>query len=94
MDLPFEWDPDKAASNAKKHGVTFSEAASVFADPSAVIFQDEEHSDDETRELIIGHSSRNRLLIISFTERPPAVRIISARKASKQERTDYEENAR
>jgi len=94
MDLQFEWDADKAVSNAKKHGVNFIEASSVFADPYAVIFPDEQHSDDATRELIIGHSDRNRLLIVCFTERQPAVRIISARKTTKQERTDYEENAR
>ncbi|OYV89395.1 MAG: hypothetical protein B7Z73_06825 [Planctomycetia bacterium 21-64-5] len=93
MNLEFEWHADKAASNEKKHGVTFEEAMTVFADPLAVIFDDEEHSDDEPREIIVGHSAQQRLLLISFTERGEAVRIISARRATKRERKDYEENS-
>jgi uncharacterized DUF497 family protein len=92
MSLEFEWDEDKSVSNQKKHGVTFGEAASVFADPLAVIFDDEVHSDEEQREIIIGHSVKNRLVLVSFTERAGAVRIISARRATKRERKDYEEN--
>ncbi|HQU42013.1 MAG TPA: BrnT family toxin [Pirellulales bacterium] len=91
--MEFEWHADKAASNEKKHGVTFEEAMTVFADPLAVIFDDEEHSDDEPREIIVGHSAQQRLLLISFTERGEAVRIISARRATKRERKDYEENS-
>ena len=94
MSLEFEWDADKAASNRKKHGVTFEEAATVFADPLAAIFDDEVHSADERREIIVGHSAKNRLLLVSFTERDTAVRIISAREATKRERKDYEENTR
>ena len=91
MSVRFEWDEDKAASNFKKHGVAFDEASTVFADPLAAIFDDEEHSIDETRELMIGHSAASRLLIVSFTERgKDIVRIISARKATKRERNDYE----
>ena len=93
MNFEFEWDDAKAATNAKKHGVLFSEAASVFGDPLAAIFDDELHSDEEQRELIIGHSNKNRLLIVCFTERGETVRIISARAATKRERKDYEENS-
>lgn len=93
MALEFEWDAAKARSNKRKHGVAFDEAASVFADPLARIFDDEEHSDEEHRELVVGYSARNRLLIVSFTERgADLVRIISARKATKHEQRDYEEN--
>ncbi len=92
MDLEFEWDQDKAASNKKKHGISFEEAATVFGDPLAAIFDDPVHSQEEHREIVIGHSTRNRLLVICFTERAEAIRIISARRATKQERRDYEEN--
>jgi uncharacterized DUF497 family protein len=91
MGLEFEWDDDKAASNKKKHGVTFEEAASVFADPLAAIFDDEIHSAEEQREIIVGHSSKARLILVCFTERADAIRIISARRATKKERDDYEE---
>lgn len=89
--MTFEWDDHKAALNEAKHGVTFGEAQTVFDNPFAVIFDDEAHSADETRELIIGHSQRNRILIISFVERSDTVRIISARLATRKERKDYEE---
>jgi uncharacterized DUF497 family protein len=92
MSLRFEWDADKAASNRRKHNVTFEEASSVFADPLAVIFDDEAHSVEERREIIVGHSAENRLLLVSFTERAGAIRIISARRTTKRERKDYEEN--
>jgi uncharacterized protein len=90
----FEWDAAKAEANVKKHGVAFEEALTVFADPLARIFDDPDHSDDEPRELIIGHSARRRLLIMSFVERAQRTRIISARKATKRERHDYEENTK
>jgi uncharacterized DUF497 family protein len=92
VSLEFEWDEDKAAANEKKHRVTFEEAATVFSDPLAAIFDDEAHSEEEQREIIIGHSADNRLLLVSFTERGEAIRIISARRATKKERRDYEEN--
>lgn len=94
MALQFNWDRTKAASNEFKHRVTFDESTSVFHDPFASIFDDERHTDDEYRELIIGHSDRRRLLIISFTEREDVIRIISARKATKREQADYERNRR
>lgn len=88
--MEFEWDARKAARNRRKHGVTFEEASSVFGDPLAAIFDDEGHSIDESRELIIGHSEQTRLLIVSFTERGERIRIISARQATRTERSDYE----
>lgn len=95
MPLRFEWDSKKAASSVTKHGVTFDEAATVFGDPLAVIFDDEDHSQDERREIIIGHSILGQLLLVSFTERDKmVVRIISARKANRRERKDYEESTR
>lgn len=87
-----EWDGQKADSNKRKHGITFEEAETVFADPLAVIFDDEWHSESEEREIIIGHSIENRLLVVCFTERGDAVRLISAREATKKEQKDYEEN--
>jgi uncharacterized DUF497 family protein len=90
--MEFEWDPSKASANFKKHGVSFEEAKTVFDNPLAVIFDDEIHSIDEQREIIIGHSQRNRLLLIAFTERSTNIRIISARLATRKEREDYEQN--
>lgn len=95
MPLGFEWDSEKASSNVTKHGVTFDEASTVFADPLAVIFDDDDHSQDELREIIIGHSMLGRLLLVSFTERDKmVVRIISARKATRRERKNHEEATR
>jgi hypothetical protein len=88
----FEWDATKERENLKKHAVGFEEALTVFADPLARIFDDPDHSDDEPRELIIGHSAKQRLLVVSFTERQSRTRIISAREATTNERRDYEEN--
>jgi uncharacterized DUF497 family protein len=88
--MAFEWDEKKAAANLKKHGVDFEEAKTVFDNPLAIIFSDELHSMNEPREVIIGHSRRNRLLLIVFTERYPNIRIITARLATYQERNDYE----
>jgi len=81
---------EKARQNAKKHSVTFEEAATVFGDPLARIHDDPDHSQTERREIIVGHSSRGRLLLIAFTERK-TTRLISAREATAQERKDYEE---
>jgi uncharacterized DUF497 family protein len=92
MNPPFEWDEAKARANEQKHGVSFEEAATVFANPLAAIFDDPDHSQDEPREIIVGHSDRNRVVIVSFTEHGEAVRIISARVATPRERKDYEEN--
>jgi uncharacterized DUF497 family protein len=93
MSVEFEWDDDKAKTNLKKHKISFDEASTVFADPFAKIFYDEGHSDEENREILVGHSVANRLLLVSFTERgQDLIRIISARIATKNERKAYEEN--
>ena len=91
--MEFEWDESKATANLTKHGVSFEEAKTVFDNVLAVIFDDEVHSVGEKREIIIGHSQNNRLLLISFTERSNIIRIISARLATRREREDYEQNA-
>jgi uncharacterized protein len=83
----------KSASNLRKYGLSFDEASTIFDDPLAAIFVDDEHSMAETREIIVGHSIQNRLLVVSFTERQPDIlRIISARLATRKEIKDYEEN--
>jgi hypothetical protein len=92
VSLEFEWDPLKAASNTEKHAVTFDEALTVFGDALARIFDDPDHSSGERREILIGHSRRRRLLLVSFTERKGRIRLISARKATKHERQDYEQS--
>lgn len=69
MSLIFEWDSQKAISNIKKHGVSLEEAKTVFSDPIAYIFDDEWHSIGEQRQIIIGHSAQNRLLLVCFTEK-------------------------
>jgi uncharacterized DUF497 family protein len=93
MTPEFEWEAEKAAENLKKHGVAFDEALTVFADPLANIFADPDHSGDERRELLIGHSARQRLLLVSFTDRGRRTRIIGARRATARERRDYEQNS-
>lgn len=91
--MEFEWDESKAAANLNKHSVSFEEAKTVFDNVLAVIFDDEAHSVGERREIIIGHSRNNRLLLISFTERSNTIRIISARLATGREHKNYEQNA-
>ena len=92
--MKFEWDPTKATSNVQKHGVSFDEAVTVFKDPLAFIFDDETHSEEEHREIIIGVSALRRMILVCFVERfDDVVRIISARPATRQEIKDYEENA-
>lgn len=86
----FEWDEAKAASNFRKHGVTFNEASTVFDDPQAAFAYDPDHSEDEDRHLIIGHSARGRVLIVSHTDREAGTRIISAREATRREQRSYE----
>lgn len=90
--MDFEWDPRKDLENQHNHAVSFHEALTVFADPMAKIFDDPHHSTQESREIIIGHSTKNRLLIVCFTERMTNIRIISARLATRQERRDYEQS--
>lgn len=93
MPLVFEWDKRKAARNERKHGVSFDEAGTVFDDSTATIFLDEDHSNGEQREIIVGRSILDRLLLVCFTERSvQRIRIISARTATRKEQRDYEEN--
>ena len=92
MSYRFEWDESKARANQIEHEVSFDEASTVFEDLLARIFDDEEHSIGERRE-IIGHSVNHRLFLVCFTERPnQVIRIISARRPTPKERKDYEEN--
>ena len=93
MDAPtFEWDPAKAEANVRKHGVSFEEAATAFQDPLARIHADPDHSRHESREILIGHSQRQRLLLVAFTDRRGKLRLISAREVTRRERRDYEES--
>ena len=93
MSYSFRWDPRKAVGNRKKHKVSFDEAATVFTDPLALTWYDENHSVEEDRYLMIGHSIRERILIVSYTTREHAtIRIISARLATPNECRNYEEN--
>lgn len=89
--MDFEWDDDKAEANMRKHGVTFSEAMTVFGDPVSVTGYDPKHADDEDRFLSMGTSLAGRLLVVSHTDRGDSIRIISARVATRRERKDYED---
>jgi uncharacterized protein len=91
MGLVFEWDEGKAGVNKRKHGVTFEEASTVFADPLSVTIYDPTHSDEEHRYITLGESQRRRLLVVVFTDRDDRIRIISARGATRSERKNYEE---
>lgn len=90
MAYSFEWDPKKAASNLKDHGVSFDEASSVFGDVLAMNMPDPDHSEGEQRFLVLGMSTSSRLVVVSYAERPPRTRIISARLATSHERRKYE----
>jgi len=93
MPYRFEWDGEKARLNWIKHGVSFDEATTVFDDSLARVFDDELHSRDERREVIIGRSINNRLVVVCFTERPnERIRIINARLRTPKEQKAYEEN--
>lgn len=88
--ITFEWDPRKAESNQRKHGVSFEEARSVFYDEFAIQFFDEEHSSQEDRFIMLGMSALGRILIVCHCERGRnTIRIISARKATQAERAYY-----
>jgi uncharacterized DUF497 family protein len=92
-ELGFAWDDRKALANVRKHRVTFEEAATVFVDPSARMYDDPDHSTDEPRFLLVGHSLAGRLLLVVHAEKDDTIRIISARRANAHERQDYEANA-
>ena len=89
--IQFEWDTTKAASNLKKHGISFDEAKSVFYDEFAVQFYDDGHSDDEDRFLMLGLSCESKILLVCHCERDSGhtIRIVAARKATKNERKHY-----
>jgi hypothetical protein len=90
MGLIFEWDPEKAEINLKKHGVAFEEASTVFGDPLSLTVPDPAHSYGEERFVIIGQSYRRRTLVVSHTDKRGRIRIISARPATRQEKVTYE----
>ena len=89
--MEFERDEAKAAANLAKHGVSFEEAQTIFDDPLYVDFYDPDHSQDESRYIIIGLSRQGRLLLVSYTERDAIIRLISAREVTRVEREAYEE---
>jgi len=84
------WNPDKAATNLDKHGVDFLDAATVFTDPLSATFPSEDHSESEARFLTIGESTNGELLVVAHTEEDDIIRIISTRRATRQERRFYE----
>ena len=90
--MKFEWDPHKAEINFRKHGVSFDEAGSVLLDRRALSGSDPEHSVGESRYITFGRSSLGRLLAVSHTYRPGAIRIITARRVTRGERKLYEES--
>jgi uncharacterized protein len=88
----YEWDPRKATSNQRKHGIDFEEATTVFLDPLALTYSDPDHSQDETRFITVGLSSRGRLVMVAHLEvGEEQIRIFSARPATKRESHAYEE---
>jgi uncharacterized protein len=91
--MEFEWNSDKAKLNFEKHGVSFQEATTVFNDPLSVTFPDPDHSIGESRYVIIGISKLEQLLVVAHTDRREKIRVISARKATRQERRFYEEGS-
>ena len=91
MSLQLEWNSEKAKINLQKHQVSFDEASTIFDDSLFITFLDEEHSIDEERYITIGLSKRQRLLLVAHTDRQGRIRIISARKVTKNEQRFYKE---
>ncbi len=89
--MVYEWNAAKAKASIQKHGVSFDEAATVFLDPLALTFPDPCHSGTEEREITIGYTVRKRVVLVSHCRRGDRIRIISARKAARRERRQYEE---
>ena len=87
--MKFEWDAQKAMANLRKHGVSFDEAMTVFADDQSITIPDPDHSEGEERFLVVGSSSRGRILVVSHAERGENIRIISARRADARERRKH-----
>lgn len=90
--LQFDWDPEKAAANATKHGVAFPEAATAFGDPLSITIPDPEHSVDEARFILVGLTYTGRLVVVAHGETGGRMRIISARPATNAERRFYEQD--
>lgn len=88
--IRFEWDRDKAESNLRKHRISFDEAVTVFYDPLSATFGDPDHSAEEDRLITVGYSANGRLVVVCHTDRSGMIRIISARRASAQERKRHE----
>ena len=88
--MQFEWDTEKAAYNLAKHGVSFTDAATVFGDPLAGTILDPRHAVEEQRFVTIGHSADGSLIVVIHVERGDRTRIISARRATRRERRKYE----
>ena len=88
--MKFDWDEEKAKKNLDKHSISFDEATSVFDDPLFLTFADLDHSIEERRFIIMCESSRGRLLVVAYTERGSATRLISARPVTRKERKAYE----
>jgi hypothetical protein len=91
LTLEFEWDSQKAAANLAKHRVSFEDAATVFGDPLGRTVADPRHSAEEERLVLLGLSQGKGLLAVMYVDRGEAVRIISARRATRRERRNYEE---
>ena len=91
MALQFEWDSKKAQSNKKKHGITFEGASTIFGDPLSITIPDPAHSISEDRFITIGTSINNKLIVVVHTDRDDIIRIISARKATRDEKNQYEQ---
>jgi uncharacterized DUF497 family protein len=89
--MHFEWDPEKAGFNLARHGVSFEEAMGAFRDPLSITILDPDHSEDEDRFVLTGRSSKGRLLVVVHTDRGSAIRIISARRATRREQRTYEQ---
>ncbi len=87
----FEWDKSKARSNRAKHGIDFVEATTVFGDPLALTGFDPDHSIDEDRFVTVGATIDGNLMVVTYTDRGDRIRIISARKATRKERSDYQD---
>jgi hypothetical protein len=89
--MHFEWDPDEARANVAKHGVSFEEAIAAFLDPLSVTILDPDHGEGENRFVLIGQSSTGGLLVVVHTDRDDAIRLISARRATRRKRRTYEQ---
>jgi uncharacterized protein len=89
--MRFEWDPEKAHRNIAKHGVSFDDASSAFADPLSLTIDDPDHSQGEHRLLLLGETYSGKLVVVAHLADDETVRIISARLAERHERRTYEE---